>query len=457
MRGCFDEAQLRALRDRFSGAILLPGDTGYEEARSVFNGLIDARPALIARCGETGDIVRAVTFARDNGLEVSIRGGGHGVAGRAVTDGGLMIDLSPMNEVRVDADAKVARAQGGATWGMFNDSTAEHGLATTGGFVSTTGIAGLTLGGGFGYLMGRHGLACDNLRGVELVTADGEVLTASDDENADLFWALRGAGANFGVAAWLEYRLHPLSEVTGGLVAYPFDRAADVLRFYREFCDGCSDELGSFAGLVHAPDGSGTLLAAIVVCHAGDDAAAEVELKPLLHFGTPVMTEVSRMPYPAINTMFDEAYPAGSLNYWKSSFMRGLSDAAIDAMIEAFPSAPSSETAIAVEHHHGASTRVGVTQTAATYRDEGFNYLLTSVWTDPATTEANIAWSRSTYSAMEPYFAERRYVNYLSADDVASAGPSVFGPNIERLRELKTRYDPENLFHLNQNIVPRAS
>ena len=456
MRGSLDGSKLRSLRDAFSGALFLPDDTGYEEARSVYNGLIDARPSLIARCGGTDDIVRAVTFARDHGLEISIRGGGHGVAGRAVTDGGLMIDLSSMNDVRVDPDARIARAQGGATWGMFNNATAEHGLATTGGFVSTTGIAGLTLGGGFGYLMGRHGLACDNLRSVELVTADGEVLTASDDENADLFWALRGAGANFGVAVWLEYRLHALDEVTGGLVAHPFESAADVLRYYRDYCDGCSDELASFAGLAHAPDGSGAQLASIFVCHAGDAAAADVELKPLLDFGNPVISEIARMPYPVINTMFDEAYPAGSLNYWKSSFMRELSDAAIDAMLESFPFAPSTTTSIGVEHHHGASTRVGVGDTAATYRDEGFNYLLTSVWTDPAMTDANIAWSRSTYSAMEPHFAERRYVNYLSADDVVSAGPSVFGPNIERLAELKARYDPENLFHLNQNILPRA-
>ena len=327
-------------------------------------------------------------------------------------------------------------------------------LATTGGFVSTTGIAGLTLGGGFGYLMGKHGLACDNLQSVELVTAEGEVLTVSDDEHPDLFWALRGAGANFGVAASLEYQLYPQTDVTAGLVAHPFEAARDVLQYFREFTADAPDDLGTFAGLVHAPDGSGVPLVAIVLCHAGDAGSAEVDLKPLLEFGSPVMTQVGPMPYPQINTMFDAGYPRGSLNYWKSSFLRELSDAAIDSMVEVFPSCPSPMTGLAMEHFHGAATRTDISETAATHREEGYNFLLTSVWTDPKTTEKNVAWTRETYAAMEPHFVSRRYVNYLSADDDDAPGSAVYGPNYDRLAKLKARYDPDNVFHLNQNIEP---
>jgi FAD/FMN-containing dehydrogenase len=454
MSASVDERRFQQLRNSFSGELLRPGGEGYDDARHVYNGLIDARPSVIARCRKSDDIVRAVAFARDDGFEISVRGGGHGVAGRALTDGGVMIDLSLMKEIEVDPEARTVRAGGGVTWREFNDATAEYGLATTGGFVSTTGIAGLTFGGGFGYLMGRYGLAADNLVSVGLVTADAEVRTASADDHPDLFWALRGAGANFGVGATLEYRLHPLTDVVGGLVAHPFNAAVDLLRYFREFTATSSDDLGSFAGLVHAPDGSGTLLAAVVVCHAGDGAAAEAELKPLLDFGSPAISQVGPMPYPVVNTMFDEAYPAGLLNYWKSSFMTELSDDAIDAMIDLFASCPSNMTSLAVEHHHGASTRVAVADTAVPHRDAGYNFLLTSVWTDQATSEENVAWTRSTYAAMEPYVAARRYVNYLSGDDAAAPGTAIYGPNYDRLAELKARYDPDNVFHLNQNIEP---
>ncbi len=449
-----DEARLGSLASSFDGELLRDSDGGYDDARKIYNGMIDLHPALIARCRGTGDIVRALAFARDCELEVSVRGGGHGVAGRAVTDGGVMIDLSPMKEIHVDAEARTVRAQGGVTWGEFNDATAKHGLATTGGFVSTTGIAGLTLGGGFGYLMGKHGLAADNLLSVELVTVDGEVLAVSGNEHPDLFWALRGAGANFGVAASFEYRLYPQADVVGGLVAHPFEAARDVLRYFREFTSDIPDDLGTFAGLVHAPDGSGVPLAAIVVCHAGDAASAEADLKPLLGFGSPVMIQVGSMPYPQINTMFDGAYPAGSLNYWKSSFLRELSDEAIDSMVDAFPSCPSHMTGLAMEHFHGAATRADISETAAPHREEGYNFLLTSVWTDSAKTDENVAWTRETYAAMEPHVVQRRYVNYLSADDANAPGRSVYGSNYNRLAELKARYDPDNVLHLNQNIEP---
>src|SRR5919198_1401813 len=300
--------------ESLSGSVLQPGNDAYEAARRVHNGLIDKRPALIARCRGAGDVAAAVRFAREAGLEISVRGGGHSIAGRCVTDGGLMIDLAEMKGIYVDPDARTVRAQGGVTWGEFNKETSLHGLATTGGVVSTTGIAGLTLGGGLGWLNGVYGLAVDNLLSVELVTADGEVLNVSEETHPDLFWALRGGGGNFGVASSFEYRLHPLREVVGGLIAHPFDAAPDVLRAFREHQP--PDELWVVAGLVHAPDGSGTKLAAHVVCHVGSVEQAQRDLRPLLELGVPVVSEVGPMPYPVMNTLLDAAYPPGTLNYW---------------------------------------------------------------------------------------------------------------------------------------------
>ena len=455
--GSLDEQRVGALEGSFSGDLLRPGATGYEEARQVYNGLIDKRPALIARPRDTADVAALIAFAREGDLEISIRGGGHGIAGRAVADGALMIDLSLMKQVSVDPDARTARAGAGATWGGFNDAAAEHGLATTGGVVSTTGIAGLTLGGGFGWLMAKHGLAADNVESVELVTADGEIRTASAEQDPDLFWALRGAGANFGVATTIEYQLHPLEQVTGGLAAHPFDAAADVLAFYRDFTTDLPDELTVYCGLIHAPDGSGMPLAAIVVCHSGEASQAENDLRSLLDFGSPALVQIGPMPYPAINTMLDAGYPKGSLNYWKASFLRELSDDAMRTAIEAFPSCPSPMTGLLFEHVHGAVTRVGVSDTAVQHREPGYNLVMTSVWTDPSQTDANVTWTRETYAALEPFFLNRRYVNYLSEDDLGEAGRAAYGPNFDRLARLKARYDPENVFHLNLNVQPAAN
>lgn len=452
--GSIDGQRLRALEATFSGELLLPDAPGYDEARRIYNGLIDKHPAVIARARGVTDVAAAIAFARDGGMEISIRGGGHGVAGRAVADGALMIDLSLMKQVIVDPDARTALAGGGVTWGEFNEATAEHALATTGGIVSTTGIAGLTLGGGLGWLMGKHGLAVDNLISVELVTADGDVRTASTEHEPDLFWALRGAGANFGVASTLGYRLHPLMQVTGGLAAYPFDAARDVLAFYRDFTAEAPDELTVYGGLIHAPDGSGTPLAAIVLCHAGEASQAEADLEPLLGFGSPALVQIGPMPYPAINSMLNEGYPTGSLNYWKSSFARELSDDLIGTMIEAFPSCPSPMTGILLEDVHGAVTRVGVDDTAVQHREPSYNLMVASVWIDPLTTDANVRWTRETYAALEPYFVDRRYLNYLSEDDLGQAARAAYGPIFDRLAQLKARYDPENVFHMNLNVEP---
>jgi FAD/FMN-containing dehydrogenase len=447
-----DVERLDAFAAAFSGSVIDPNHERYEEARKVHNGLIDKRPVLIARCQGTADVVDAIAFARESGLEISVRGGGHSVAGQAVTDGGLMVDLAEMKGIHVDAAAQTVRAQGGVTWGELNRETALHGLATTGGVVSTTGIAGLTLGGGLGWLNGTYGLAVDNLLSVELVTAAGDVLTVTDASDPDLFWALRGGGGNFGVATWFEYRLHPLREVFGGLIAHPFEHAGDVLRAFRDLSQ--PDELWVVAGLVHAPDGSGVKMAALVVCHVGSVEQAKRDLRPLLEFGSPILSEVGPMPYPAVNMMLDDAYPRGALNYWKSSFVRDLSDEAIGELIGRFAVVPSPMSAMVIEHFHGAVCRVGVSETAVPHRNPGYNLGIFSEWTDPATTDENIAWARETYAAMKPYRAQLRYVNYLDEDDVGEAVRAAYGPNYDRLVEVKRRYDPDNVFHLNHNIDP---
>jgi FAD/FMN-containing dehydrogenase len=446
-----------ALGAQMAGSVLSPSHAGYDDARRVHNGLIDRRPALVARCHGTADVQAAIRFARERGLEIAVRGGAHNVAGNGVCDAGLVIDLSQMRAVHVDRSARRARAQGGALWGDYNRETQLHGLASTGGVVSTTGVGGLTLGGGLGWLMGKHGLAVDSLRAVELVTATGDILRASADEHPDLFWAIRGGGGNFGVATWLEFEVYPVGPmVTGGLVAHPFAAARDVLRFYREFTASLPDELTAFAGVLHAPDGSGTKLAAIIVCHAGALDAGAKAVTPVKRFGAPVMDVIGPMPYTAVNTLFDAGFPRGALNYWKSNFLTGLEDKAIDTIIERFTDTPSTMNALLLEHFHGAATRVAATATAFPHRSVGYNFLTVGEWIDPAATAANVGWARETYAAMTPHFAAGRYVNYLNADELAESGAvaAAFGPNGKRLQEVKRRYDPENIFHLNQNIKP---
>jgi FAD/FMN-containing dehydrogenase len=452
----FDTEQVESLGATLSGTLLQPGDDRYEAARRVHNGIIDRRPALIVRCRGAADVAAAVDFARGTGLEISIRGGGHNVAGRAVADGAVMIDLAEMKGIYVDPVGRTIRAQGGVIWSEFNREAAVHGLAVTGGAVSTTGIAGLTLGGGAGWLIGVHALAADNLLSVELVTGDGKVRNVTADSDPDLFWALRGGGGNFGVATSLEYRLHPHEKVFGGLIAHPFEKARDVLRLYREFTQSVPDELTVFAALVYAPGSTDLRLAALVVCHAGSPEQAQKDLAPLLQFSEPLVVQVGPMPYPVMNTLLDGGYPRGALNYWKSSFVDDLDDELIELAIERFESTPSPLNAILFEHFHGAATRVGPTETAVPHREESYNMLLPSVWLDPADTEANVAWTRATFDLLKPYFAGRRWLNYFSDDDGADAVRAAYGPNYDRLVEVKRRHDPQNVFHLNHNIDPAA-
>jgi len=439
----------------FGGQLLKPADVGYEDARKVHNGLVDKKPALIARCRGVADVVHAVDLTSRLGLEVAVRGGGHNVAGRATIDGGVIVDLSAMKGIHVDPKSRTVRAEGGTTWGDLNRETQRHGLAVTGGVVSTTGVGGLTLGGGLGWLMGKYGLALDNLRAVELVTAGGKVLRASKHEEPDLFWALRGGGGNFGVATTLEYDLHPVGPtVMGGPIIHLNDRSRAVLEFYRDSTRSLADEHTLFATLTHAPDGSGTEVAALVTCHCGPPVDAEKALRPLKQFGSPVLDAVGQMPYCQLNTMLDANYPKGALNYWKSNFLTELSNAAIDTMISCFARCPTPMGQLLLEHIHGAVTRVGVGDTAFPHRKEGYNFLVLAQWMKPADTSACIAWARATYERMQPFFAAGRYVNYLDDDETGDTVASAYGPNYGRLQRIKAKYDPKNFFRMNQNIRP---
>ncbi len=449
-----DAERLSELRATFSGRILEPADAGYEEARRVHNGMIDRRPALIARCRNAADIADAVRFARASGLDVCVRGGGHNVAGRAVVDDALMIDLAEMKGIHVDRDAMTLRAQGGVNWRELNREAAQHGLAVTGGAISTTGIAGFTLGGGLGWLMSKCGFACDNLVSVELVLADGRILEVNNQSDPDLFWALRGGGGNFGVAASFEYRLQPLSMVTGGLIAHPLERAGEMLRFYRDAIASVSDDLNVFAALAHTPDEAAMKIAAMMVFHTGTPEEAERDLAPFKEWGPPVMVEVGPMPYWVMNTILDANYPDGSYNYWLSSFTTGLSDGLFDTMVDRFSTVPSPNTVILLEHFHGAVTRIPVDACAVPHREEGWNLLTPSTWLDPADNDANIAWARDTHAAFAEHLTARRWLNYLGDDQGSDAIRGAYGPNYDRLVELKRRYDPENVFHHNHNIAP---
>jgi FAD/FMN-containing dehydrogenase len=454
MSTTLDSALVADLAGQVSGSVLGPRDAGYEAARAVHNGLIDRKPALIVRCRTACDVAAALALARRAGLEVSIRGGGHNVAGRAVTDGGVMIDLAEMKGIVIDPERATATAEGGVIWAELNDAAAAYGLAVTGGMVSGTGIAGYTLGGGLGWLMAKYGLAADNLLAVELVTAEGDALHVDAASHPDLFWALRGGGGNFGVVTSFTYRLHPLQTVVGGLIAHPIEAAPDLLRFYRDAVAGASDDLTVFAGLVHAPDGSGAKLSALVVCHTGDPVEAQRDLEPFKTWGSPLLVEVGAMPYPVMNTLLAAGFPDGSLNYWLSSFTRGLPDELIDVAVERFATVPSPMTAILFEHFHGAVTRVGARETAVPHRDQGWNLLIPSVWADPADNDANVAWNRETFAAMRPHFGNGRWLNYLGDDQSDDAIRAAYGPNYDRLGEIKRRYDPDNVFHLNHNIAP---
>jgi len=443
------------LATTFSGRVIEPADAAYDAVRRVHNGLIDKRPALIAECRGVADVVDAVRFARDQRLEIAVRGGGHNVGGRATVDAGVMIDLSQMRGVHVDPATRTAQAEGGTLWRIFNRETQVHGLATTGGVVGTTGIGGLTLGGGLGWLLPKHGMALDNLKSVDLVLADGKVARASALENQDLFWAVRGGGGNFGIATSFEFALHPIGPmVMGGLAAWPVAMAKDVLRLFRDLCAKAPDDLMLVGALLTAPDGK-TKVVAIGAGHFGSKADGEKALAPIKAFGQPIMDVLGPLPYVAINGLLDGAFPTGARNYWKSHFLNELSDDAIAAAIDVAAACPSPMGQIVFEHFHGAATRVPVSETAYALRSSGFNTVVISEWLDPAHDEACIAWGKKGYASLKPFGGAQRYVNYLTNDEsIDEALVAVYGPNLAKLRQIKKKHDPDNVFHLNVNIKP---
>jgi FAD/FMN-containing dehydrogenase len=441
------------VRASFTGDLIGPADPAYEQARRVHNGLINKHPALIARCRTVPDVVDAVNLGHAQATEISVRGGGHGVAGLAVTDGGLMIDLARMKGIRVDPATRTIWAQGGVTWKELNRAAACHGLATTGGVVSSTGIAGLTLGGGEGWLMGKYGLTIDNLLAVEVVTAAGRIVTASARQNQDLFWALRGGGGNFGVATAFEYQAHPVSTVYGGLVAHPVSRAREALGFYRDLTQSAPDELTVYFNLYANPGAPDEKMAAIAACHCGEPAAAEADLKPLRQFGPPAADLIQSMPYPVINTVNDSGYPRGAFNYWKSAFLSELSDASLEVMLDALQRCPSPMSGLGIVPYLGAVSRVDAAATAFAHRAPGYSLLIVSQWLDPRDTEPNVAWAKETFEALAPHMSSRSYANNLTAEDGRMVR-NVWGTNYERLVTVKRRYDPGNIFRLNHNIDP---
>ncbi len=451
-----DEEALTTLRRDYRGLLIRPGDDGYDAARQVWNAMIDRRPALIAQCTGVGDVMRAVEFARAHDLPLAVRGGGHNVAGNAVCDGGLMLDLSLMKGIRVDPMARTVRAEGGVTWGELDRETQAFGLATTGGTVSSTGIAGLTLGGGFGWLMRRHGLACDNLLAADVITADGLLVYASADENADLFWGLRGGGGNFGVVTSFEFRLHEIGPtVLSGPIFHPIEAARDLFRFFGEVGPTLPETVGCMAALVTSPEG--IPLAALVPVYAGPLDRGEDALRPLRQFGSPVANLVAPTPYQTAQTMFDAAFPTGHRNSWKSSFLRGLDDAAIAVMADHFRRAPSPHAGIAIELFGGAVGRVRSDATAFAHRTSPFDAIIFSAWDDPAYDQANIGWVRELWQALQPSTTDAVYVNYLgdSRDEGSERVRSAYGDAAyQRLATLKRKYDPTNLFRMNQNIAP---
>jgi FAD/FMN-containing dehydrogenase len=443
---------LRELETALRGEVFRPGHPDYDPARTLFNAMIDKHPALIARCRTAPDVQRALEFAQRHHLPIAVRGGGHNIAGKALCDDGVVIDLSVMKEVRVDPAARTVRAGAGLTWGDFDRATQAHGLATTGGFISTTGIGGLTLGGGLGWLMRTYGLACDNLRSVEVVTADGQLRVADAEHDPDLFWAVRGGGGNFGVVTSFEYQLHPVGQLLAGVVFYPVDQARDALRFYRELMATAPDELMAYALFLTSPEG--VPLFGIAACYVGPVETGERMLGPLRGFGRPVADLIQPMSYLQLQSMFDPGFPAGRLNYWKSSFLRELSDEAIDTLVARLAAFPSPLSAFALEPLGGAVSRVGVDQTAFHHRKVGFSLVIVSMWTDPAESARQIEWTREFWNAMQPFSSEAVYVNYLDADE-AERVPAAYGAaTYQRLRRIKERYDPENFFRSNQNIAP---
>ena len=454
-----DEAAVKAFQASLHGQLIRPGDEEYDGARKVYNGMIDRYPRMIARCAGVADVISAVNFARDHGLTLAVRGGGHNGAGLGVCDDGLVIDLSPMKGIRVDPKSRTVRVQGGCTQGDVDHATHAFGLAVPAGIISTTGVAGLTLGGGHGYLTRKYGLTCDNLLSADVVTADGRLLTASADENADLFWGLRGGGGNFGVVTSFKFKAHPVSTVYAGPIFWPIDKAEEAMRVYREFIAAAPEDVYAFFDfhIIPGPPFPESIhnknLCGAVCCVLGDTDKAEAAIKPLLEFGPPVFSHVGPMPFPMLQSLFDGLYPPGMQWYWKGDFVKEISDEAIRLNVKYGSQIPTTLSGMHLYPIDGAPQRVGRSETAWSYRDANFSQVMVGVDPDPANSERITAWARAYWEALHPYSAGGAYVNFMM-DEGQDRVKATYRGNYARLVEIKNKYDPHNLFHVNQNIKP---
>jgi FAD/FMN-containing dehydrogenase len=460
-----EEMAIQEFAANFRGELIRPEDDRYDSARAVFNAMADRRPALIARCTGVADVAAAVDFARENELVVAVRGGGHSVPGYGTCDGGIIIDLSPMKGIWVDSEARTARAQAGLTWGEFDRETQHFGLATTGGRVTHTGIAGQTLGSGSGWLERKFGLTCDNLLSAEVVTADGRFLKASEEENEDLFWGLRGGGGNFGIVTSFEYRLNPVGPIVlGGMLLHPFSRAKELLGFWRDYLETAPDELGTAPAILTAPPApfvpehmKGQLVAGLIVCYAGSPEEGEEVVRPLKEFGPPEVDLVQPMPYTVVQTLVDPANPPGRRNYWKAENMNEMNDEAIETLVDHAATITSPFSVIIIEPKGRAISQVGENETAIGGRDAAHTLYAFSMWENPSEDDTHIGWTRGLMEAMGPYIVPGVSLNFTS-DQGQDKVKDFFARDgkYERLVSLKNKYDPNNLFRLNQNIRPSA-
>jgi FAD/FMN-containing dehydrogenase len=455
-----NDARIAQLREDVRGTVITADDEEYEAARRVYNAMIDRRPAMIVRPANTGDVMTAVRYAADNGLPVAVRGGSHSVPGFGTCDDGVVIDMSSRRGVRVDPLTSTARAEGGATWGDFNAATYPFGLATTGGIISTTGVGGLSLGGGIGYLSRGLGLSCDNLISADVVAGDGTFHVASEKENSDLFWAIRGGGGNFGVVTSFEFRVSPVKDIYGGPMFFELDRTGDVLRWFREFIVDAPEQLGGFPAFQIAPplpfipeDRHGEPFMAFVACWAGPIEEGEKALAPLRDIAPRVAEHVGPMPYPALNSAFDGLVPPGLQHYWKANFVKELTDEAIEAHAEHGPRVPVVNSTVHIYPINGACHRVGKDDSAFAYRDANFATVIAGMWPDAADNDANIGWVRDYYDATAPHSEEGGYINFMAEDDQGRIRAN-YKDNYDRLAAIKREYDPGNLFRFNQNILP---
>ena len=454
---------LTALRPQLRGSLCLQDEAGYDEARTIWNAMIDRRPSAVVRCGGASDVMGAVRLARDNGLLVAVRGGGHNISGNAVCEGGLLIDLSPMRSVRVDPKKRTARVEPGVTLGEFDKEAQAFGLATPLGINSTTGVAGLTLGGGFGWLSRKFGFTVDNLISADVVTADGALVQASAVENPDLFWAIRGGGGNFGVVTSFEFKLHPVGpDLASGLIVHPFAHARELLAGYREVAAAAPDELTVWVVLRKAPplpflpaEVHGKEILVFAVCYAGEPANAEKALAPLRALGKPIADVIGVQPYAAWQTAFDPLLTPGAFNYWKSHNFTALSDGLLDTLVDYVGTLPTAECEIFIAQVGGASNRIGADATAYPHRDANFVMNVHTRWRDRGDEQTAIKWAREFFAATAPHATGGVYVNFMPEDETERV-PGAYGSNYTRLAALKARYDPNNLFRLNQNVQPKA-